>query len=128
MATENVAMYSKKQYELEQIKDGIIAYFDRSKQDPISLKQSIVHPLAEGKTLLLVFEKAYIHISLLPRPKTHRYRVCLVIQLTEFDGQQYADIIASGGIEGISPINPEQLLTDAGEIALKNLGFVAKNI
>ena len=128
MATENVAMYSKKQYELEQIKDGIIAYFDRSKQDPISLKQAIVHPLAEGKTLLLVFEKAFIHISLLPRPQTHRYRVCLVIQLTEFDGQQHADIIASGGIEGISPIHPEQLLTDAGEIALKNLGFVAKNI
>ena len=128
MATKIIEMYSEKQCELEKIKDGIIDYFDRTKQDPISLKQAIAHPCAESKTLLLVFEKTFTHVSLLPRPRTHRYTVCLVIQLTEFGEQQHADIIASGGIEGLSPLNPETLMTDAAELALHNMGFIGKDI
>ena len=128
MATKNIEMYSQKQYELEQIKDGIIAYFDRTKQDPISLKTAIGHLWDGGKTLLLVFEKPFTHISLLPRPRTHRYTVCLVIQLTEYDGKQYANIIASGGIEGFSPLNTETLMADDGVLALRSMSFVEKDI
>ena len=128
MATKNIEMYSRKQYELEEIKDRIIAYFDRTKQDPIALKQEIGHLCGSGKTLLLVFEKAFTHIVLLPRPTTHRYTVCLVIQLTEFDEKQYAHIIASGGMDAFLPHHSETLVADDGALALRSIGFAASEI
>ena len=115
MATKNTEMYSQKQYELEQIKDGIIAYFEQHKKEVADFKQAIRRELDEAKTMLLIFERYYFR---------NKENVTLVIQLAEFQGYQSADIFATGG-RGYSA---EDMLVDFGIEALKSLGFSGKNI
>ena len=125
MATKNIEMYSQKQYELDEIKDRIVSHFDQLMRDVVSLKQVVVRELGESNTLLLVFEKRCTHyIRFVPIS----YAVCLMIQLSEFQGYQSADIIASGG-RGILPPNyNEEDLANLGIAALKNVGFIGKDI
>ena len=125
MASKNIEMFSEKQYELDEIKDRVVAHFDQLTRDVVSLKQVVVRELGESNTLLLVFEKQYTHFIRLT-PIT--YAVCLMIQLSEFQGYQSADIIASGG-RGIFPPNySEEDLADLGIAALKNVGFIGRDI
>lgn len=90
MASKRTEMYAKKQCELGEIKNGIIAYFDQLESDVVRFKESILRELGESNTLLPVFEKRY--------PARNRYVVGLLILLCEFQGYQSADIIATGGM------------------------------
>jgi hypothetical protein len=120
MATKNVAMYSKKQYELEQIKDGIIAYFEQHKKEVADFRQAIRRELGEAKTMLLIFETYSIG---------RQECVSLIIQLSELQHFQSADIFGTGGarVFGVSAYS-EDTLVDFGIEALKSLGFEGKNV
>ena len=120
MATKNIEMYSQKQYELEEIKDGIIAYFEQHKQEIADFRQAIRRELGEAKTMLLIFERYYYRAE---------EGVALVIQLSEIQGYQSADIICTGGkrVFGVSAYC-EDTLVDFGIEALKSLGFEGKNV
>lgn len=125
MASKKIEMFSEKQYELDEIKDRIVAHFDQLTRDVVSLKQVVVRELGESNTLLLIFEKRYtMRIRFVPI----RYRVCLIIQLSEFQGYQSADILASGGIGIFTPNYNEEDLANLGIAALKNVGFIGKGI
>ena len=115
MATKNIEMYSQKQYELEQIKDGIISYFEQHKKEVAVFRQAIRRELGEAKTMLLIFERYYFR---------NEENVTLAIQLAEFRGYQSADVIATGG-RGYAG---ENRLVDFGIEALKSLGFDGKDI
>ena len=119
MATRNVEMYSEKQYELEEIKGRIIGYFEQHQKDVADFRLAIQRNLGEARTMLLVFER-------------HRHRsedVSMVIQLSEFQNYQSADIFGTGAesLLGV-PSWLEDFLVDFGIEALKSLGFAGKNI
>lgn len=120
MATKNVAMYSEKQYELEQIKDGIIAYFEQHKKEVADFRQAIKRDLGEAQTMLLIFETYSIG---------RQECVSLIIQLSELQHFQSADIFGTGGkrVFGVSAYS-EDTLVDFGIEALKSLGFEGKNV
>lgn len=120
MATKNIEMYSQKQYELNEIKDGIISYFENHKQEVADFRQAIPRNLGDAKTMLLIFETYSIG---------REDCVSLIIQLSEFQNFQGADLFATGGrrVFGVSAYS-EDSLVDFGIEALKSLGFSGKNI
>ena len=119
MATKNIEMYSEKQYELEEIKDRIITYFERHKKEVAHFRQAIKRDLGEAKTMLLIFETYSVG---------REECTSLIIQLSEFQNFQGADIFATGGYRFLGISCGEDSLVDFGIEALKSLGFAGKNI
>ena len=90
MASRKIEMYAEKQYELEEIKNRIKEEFDKHKFSDVEFKNEILRELGETKTLLLIFENWFL--------RTGSY-ASLVIMLSEYQGYQSADIVATGGKE-----------------------------
>lgn len=90
MASKKVEMYAKKRYELDEIKTKIKEEFDKRKFSDVEFKDEIIRELGDTKTLLLIFENWFL--------RTGSY-ASLVIMLSEYQGYQSADIIATGGKE-----------------------------
>ena len=90
MASKKVEMYAKKRYELDEIKNKIKEEFDKRKFSDVEFKDEIIRELGDTKTLLLIFENWFL--------RTGSY-ASLVIMLSEYQGYQSADIIATGGKE-----------------------------
>ena len=118
MASKKIVMYAEKQYELEEIKNGIKAEFDKHMFFDAEFKDEIYRELGDTKTLLLIYERWYI--------RTGSY-ASLVIMLSEFQGYQSADIIATGGKETFFSLGAEGDFVKCGEEALRNLGFETKS-
>ena len=116
MASKKITMYAEKKYELEEIKDGIKAEFDKQSLN-IEFKDEILRELGEAKTLLLIYERWYL--------RTGSY-ASLVIMLSEFRGYQSADIISTGGRDDFISWGAESDFAKWGEEALRNLGFASK--
>lgn len=114
MASKKVEMYAKKRYELDEIKNKIKEEFDKRK---FEFKDEIIRELGDTKTLLLIFENLFL--------RTGSY-ASLVIMLSEYQGYQSADIIATGGKEAFFSFGAESDFAKFGEDALKNLGFQGK--
>ena len=55
MASKKIEMYSKKQYELEEIKNKIKEEFDNHKFSDVEFKDEIIRELGDTKTLLLIW-------------------------------------------------------------------------
>ena len=117
MASKKIEMYCKKQYELEEIKNGIKSEFDKHYFLEIEFKNEILRELGETKTLLLIYEKWYV--------RTGSY-ASLVIMLSEYKGYQGADIISTGGRDDFISWGAERNFAKLGEDALRNLGFQGK--
>ncbi len=117
MASKKIAMYSEKQYELEDLKNGIKAEFDKHTLLNIEFKDEINRELGEAKTLLLIYENWFF--------RTTSY-ASLVIMLSELRGYQSADIISTGGKEDFCSWGVEADFAKYGEDALRNLGFITK--
>lgn len=114
MASKKVEMYAKKRYELDEIKNKIKEEFDKRK---FEFKDEIIRELGDTKTLLLIFENFFL--------RTGSY-ASLVIMLSEYQGYQSADIIATGGKKVFFSFGAESDFAKFGEDALKNLGFQGK--
>lgn len=116
MASEKITMYAEKQYELEEIKEGIekVFYENMLATDFVG---EVLRELGEAKTLLLIWERWYI--------RTGSY-ASLTILLSEFQGYQSADIISSGGKDDFFSWGAEENFAKWGEEALRNLGFLVK--
>ena len=114
MASKKVEMYAKKRYELDEIKNKIKEEFDKRK---FEFKDEIIRELGDTKTLLLIFENWFL--------RTGSY-ASLVIMLSEYQGYQSADIIATGGKKALFSFGAESDFAKFGEDALKNLGFQGK--
>ena len=114
MASKKVEMYAKKRYELDEIKNKIKEEFDKRK---FEFKDEIIRELGDTKTLLLIFENLFL--------RTGSY-ASLVIMLSEYQGYQSADIIATGGKKVFFSFGAESDFAKFGEDALKNLGFQGK--
>ena len=80
-------------------------------------KDEIIRELGDTKTLLLIFENLFL--------RTGSY-ASLVIMLSEYQGYQSADIIATGGKKVFFSFGAESDFAKFGEDALKNLGFQGK--
>ena len=117
MASKKVEMYAKKRYELDEIKNKIKEEFDKHKFSNVEFKDEILRELGDTKTLLLIFENWFL--------RTGSY-ASLVIMLSEYQGYQSADIIATGGKENFFSFGAESDFAKLGEDALKNLGFQGK--
>lgn len=117
MASKKVEMYAKKRYELDEIKNKIKEEFDKRKFSDVEFKDEIIRELGDTKTLLLIFENWFL--------RTGSY-ASLVIMLSEYQGYQSADIIATGGKEAFFSFGAEGDFAKFGEDALKNLGFKEK--
>lgn len=117
MASKKIEMYSEKKYELEDIKNGIKAEFDKNMFLDVEFKDEIFRELGETKTLLLIYERWYL--------RTGSY-ASLVIMLSEFRGYQSADIISTGGRDDFISWGAEGNFAKWGEEALRNLGFMSK--
>lgn len=111
MASRKISMYAEKQYNLTDIKEKMQKGFDAE------FVGEAAHELGETKTLLLIWEKWYL--------RTGSY-ASLTILLSEFQGYQSADIIASGGKDDFFSWGAEENFAKAGEDLLKNLGFLTK--
>lgn len=57
VASKKIEMYSKKQYELDEIKNRIKEEFDKHKFSDVEFKDEILRELGDTKTLLLIYEK-----------------------------------------------------------------------
>ena len=114
MASKKVEMYAEKRYELDEIKNKIKEEFDKRN---VEFKDEIIRELGDTKTLLLIFENWFL--------RTGSY-ASLVIMLSEYQGYQSADIIATGGKETFFSFGAESDFAKLGEDALKNLGFQGK--
>ena len=114
---KKVEMYAKKRYELDEIKNKIKEEFDKRKFSDVEFKDEIIRELGDTKTLLLIFENWFL--------RTGSY-ASLVIMLSEYQGYQSADIIATGGKEAFFSFGAEGDFAKFGEDALKNLGFQGK--
>ena len=117
MASKKIELYTKKQYELEEIKDRIKEEFDKHLFSEVEFKDEILRELGDTKTLLLIYEKWFL--------RTGSY-ASLVIMLSEYQGYQSADIIATGGKEAFFSLGAEGDFSKHGEDALKRLGFQGK--
>ena len=117
MASKKIEMYSKKQYELEEIKNKIKEEIDKLKFANVEFKDEILRELGDTKTLLLIYENWFL--------RTSSY-AGLVIMLSEYKGYQSADIIATGGKDELFSFGAERDFAKFGEDALKNLGFQGK--
>lgn len=98
MASKKVEMYAKKRYELDEIKNKIKEEFDKRKFSDVEFKDEIIRELGDTKTLLLIFENWFL--------RTGSY-ASLVIMLSEYQGYQSADIIATGGKEAFFSFGAE---------------------
>lgn len=116
MASRTITMYSKKRYELEELKEGMKSEFYKMHFDA-ELVGETSRELGETKTLMLIFERYYL--------RTESY-ASLIILLSEFRGYQSADIIAAGGKELLFSLGAEDNFAKWGEEALRNLGFLVK--
>lgn len=83
----------------------------------MEFKDEIIRELGDTKTLLLIFENLFL--------RTGSY-ASLVIMLSEYQGYQSADIIATGGKKAFFSFGAESDFAKFGEDALKNLGFQGK--
>ena len=119
MASKKVEMYAKKRYELDEIKNKIKEEFDKRKFSDVEFKDEIIRELGDTKTLLLIFENWFL--------RTGSY-ASLVIMLSEYQGYQSADIIATGGKEAFFSVGAEGDFAKFGEDALKNLGFQGESV
>lgn len=117
MASKKMEMYSKKQYELIEIKNRIKEEFGKLEFANVEFKDEILRELGDTKTLLLIYENWFL--------RTGSY-ASLVIMLSEYHGYQSADIIATGGKEVLFSFGAEGDFAKFGEDALKNLGFQRK--
>lgn len=117
MASKRIEMYSKKQYELNEIKNRIKEEFDKLKFANVEFQDEILRELGNTKTLLLIYENWFL--------RTGSY-ASLVIMLSEHQGYQSADIIATGGKETCFSFGTERDFAKFGEDALMNLGFQSK--
>lgn len=117
MASKKVEMYAKKRYELDEIKNKIKEEFDKRKFSDVEFKDEIIRELGDTKTLLLIFENWFL--------RTGSY-ASLVIMLSEYQGYQSADIIATGGKEAFFSFGAEGDFAKFGEDALEKLGFQGK--
>ena len=117
MASKRIEMYSKKQYELNEIKNRIKEEFDKLKFTNVEFQDEILRELGDTKTLLLIYENWFL--------RTGSY-ASLVIMLSEYQGYQSADIIATGGKETYFSFGTERDFAKFGEDALMNLGFQRK--
>ena len=122
MASKKVEMYAKKRYELDEIKNKIKEEFDKRKFSDVEFKDEIIRELGDTKTLLLIFENWFL--------RTGSY-ASLVIMLSEYQGYQSADIIATGGKEAFFSFGAEGDFAKFGEDALKKkldkFKFIIKN-
>ena len=98
-------------------KNKIKEEFDKRKFSDVEFKDEIIRELGDTKTLLLIFENWFL--------RTGSY-ASLVIMLSEYQGYQSADIIATGGKEAFFSFGAEGDFAKFGEDALKNLGFQGK--
>ena len=114
MASKKVEMYAEKRYELDEIKNKIKEEFDKRN---VEFKDEIIRELGDTKTLLLIFENWFL--------RTGSY-ASLVIMLSEYQGYQSADIIATGGKENFFSFGAEGDFAKLGEDALKNLSLQGK--
>ena len=119
MASKKVSLYAEKKCELEDLKTCIKDEFDKHKFSDIEFKEEFYRELGETRILLLIYEKYYI--------RTGSY-ASLVIMLSEFQGYQSADIIATGARETFFSYGAESDFLKYGEDALISLGFRGKNI
>lgn len=117
MASKKIEMYAEKKCELEELKNGIKAEFDKHYFSDVEFKNEIYRELGETKTLLLIYEKWYL--------RTGSY-ASLVIMLSEYKGYQSADIISTGGRDDFISWGAEGNFAKLGEDALRNLGFTSK--
>ena len=117
MASKKIEMYSEKKYELEELKNRIKGELDKCMLADVEFKAETFRELGETKTLLLVYEKWYM--------RTGSY-ASLIIMLSEYQGYQSADIIATGGKEVYFSFGAEGDFVKGGEEALRNLGFQGK--
>ena len=106
MASKKVEMYAKKRYELDEIKNKIKEEFDKRKFSDVEFKDEIIRELGDTKTLLLIFENWFL--------RTGSY-ASLVIMLSEYQGYQSADIIATGGKEAFFSFGAEGDFAKFGE-------------
>lgn len=116
MASKTITMYAEKKYELSEIKDRMKKEFYNQKLD-VDFVGEVFRELGETKTLLLIWERWYI--------RTEGY-ASLTVLLSEFQGYQSADIIASGGKDDFFSWGAEENFAKCGEEALRNLGFLVK--
>lgn len=118
MASKKIAMYTEKKYALEEIKNGIKAEFNKHMFSDVEFVDEIFRELGETKTLILIYERWYI--------RTGSY-ASLVIMLSEYQGYQSADMIATGGKEKFFSFGAEADFVKCGEDALRKLGFQGKS-
>lgn len=116
MASRIIVMYAEKQYELEEIKDGMKSEFYKNKVDA-EFVDEMSRELGETKSLVLIWERYYM--------TTGSY-ASLIILLSEFRGYQSADIISSGGREALFSFDAEENFVKCGEKALRKFGFLTK--
>lgn len=117
MASKKIEMYSKKQYELDEIKNGIKEELAKVKFSEVEFKDETLRELGDTKILLLIYEKWFLRIE---------GYASLVIMISEYQGYQSADIIATGGKELYFSFGVESDFAKFGEDALKNLGFQSR--
>ena len=113
MSSKNIAMYAEKRYELEELKNKIIEAFDK-RHSRVEFAKEILRELGETRTLLLIYEKYFF------RTESH---AALVIMLSEHEGYQSADIIATGGKERLFSWGAEDDFLQIGKEVLQDLGF-----
>ena len=116
MASKNIVMYAPKRYELEEIKNKLNEEFDKRKSR-VEFTREILREVGDTKTLLLLYEKWFY--------RTESY-AGLVIMLSEYQGYQSADIVATGGKEFFFSWGTEDDFTQIGKEALQNIGFESK--
>ena len=114
MASKKMTLYAEKQYELKMIKYKIKEEFDKNFLKNIEFKDEIFRDFGETKTLLLVYENYFF--------RNGSY-ASLIIMLSENQGKQSADIIASGGKEALFSLGAERDFAKCGVKALKAIGF-----
>ncbi len=119
MATKKITLYSEKQYSLKAIRNRIKTEFDKHPLFNIEFKDEFFHELGETETLLLIFECFFF--------RTRSY-ASLVIMLSEFQGNQTADVISTGGKDELCSWGVESNFLNCGTKALKNIGFKENSI
>ena len=63
---QEVEMYAKKRYELDEIKNKIKEEFDKRKFSDVEFKDEIIRELGDTKTLLLIFENWFYEQEVMP--------------------------------------------------------------
>lgn len=115
MGHNKISMFTKKVYEFEQLRDKIKEEFDKNHIFiEVEFKDEILREIKDVKILLLIYEKWFA--------RTSSY-ASLTIMISESEGYQYADLIASGGRDDFFSYGVERDFSKSGENVLKILGF-----